>query len=145
MEKTNTILPCTISRDAEYLPKLSELLYTYVECVRKEPNLSDIVAMAENSTNVIIFVIELYYEGKIADAYNKIIGLDYFSTINKEQYIRIISDICNGTEHKTLYRGRCSKESLLNIKEMFHRPFSQRQYICTERYSVPGLSCLYLA
>lgn len=145
MEKTNTVLPCTINSDVEYLPKLAELLITYAECVRKEPNLSDVVAIVENSANAIIYAIELYYQGKVADAYNAIIGMDYFSPLNKNQYIRTISSICNGTEHKTLYRGRCSKESLLDIKEMFHRPFSQREYVCTERYSVPGLPCLYLA
>lgn len=36
-------------------------------------------------------------------------------------------------------------KNLENLEEMLHVPFNMRQYVTTERYSIPGYPCLYLS
>ena len=43
------------------------------------------------------------------------------------------------------YRARVSKISITKRSEMFHRDFSEREYSSSERFSIPGLPCLYLS
>lgn len=45
---------------------------------------------------------------------------------------------------KSLYRVRVSDKDLTQRKDMFHIPFSLRQLVGTQRYSIAGLPCLYL-
>ncbi len=43
------------------------------------------------------------------------------------------------------YRARVSKTNITRRSEMFHRDFSEREYASSERFSIPGLPCLYLS
>lgn len=44
----------------------------------------------------------------------------------------------------SFFRARISKEPL-TYKDMWHIPFKQRSKVSTERFSMPGIPCLYLA
>ena len=44
-----------------------------------------------------------------------------------------------------LYRVRRESDTSLTREDMFHIPFEKRHRICTQRYSIPGLPCLYLS
>ncbi|WP_254511388.1 RES domain-containing protein [Anatilimnocola floriformis] len=44
-----------------------------------------------------------------------------------------------------LYRVRRQSSPSLTREEMFHIPFEKRHLVATQRYSIPGLPCLYLA
>ena len=48
------------------------------------------------------------------------------------------------SESRLLFRGRTS-DSKLTKEEMFHLPFQLRHLATTQRFSIPGLPCLYLA
>lgn len=48
------------------------------------------------------------------------------------------------SENKLLFRGRQS-EIKLDRKGMFHLPFESRHKATNQRFSIPGLPCLYLA
>ncbi|MFW8247620.1 hypothetical protein ACOIDW_27415, partial [Klebsiella pneumoniae] len=65
-------------------------------------------------------------------------------TINRHiQRIAIpLNDICN--ENKPLFRVRKSDTPLSEREEIFHIPFTERQNVSAQRYSVAGLPCLYL-
>lgn len=137
------ILPIVIEKDGDYLPKLKKELKKYSDLVSNEEvlnkhkeNIDALIASIEKS-------IELYYAGKISAAYEELKTFtDVFEGFNGCK--RKMKDIADGHEYKTLYRGRVAEE-ITALKEMFHRPFNQRPYIPTERFSIPGLPCLYLA
>lgn len=46
---------------------------------------------------------------------------------------------------KTFYRARINDTGVFSKEEMFHIPFEKRYLVSTQRYSYPGLPCLYLA
>lgn len=46
---------------------------------------------------------------------------------------------------KTLYRVRQAHSADLHRNDLFHIPFELRHMVATQRYSIPGLPCLYLA
>lgn len=143
MKQTNGISPTVVDKDCDYLPKLKEILRNYCvafgTCSTLKSKKGDVEILADK----IVQAIELTYEGKNASAYELIKGFtDEFE--GYQSCIKQLSEISGGTEYKTLYRGRCA-DDITELKEMFHRPFAQRPFIPTERYSVPGLPCLYLA
>ncbi len=45
---------------------------------------------------------------------------------------------------KLMYRVRRDSKGSLSREDMFHIPFELRHLVSTQRYSVPGLPCLYL-
>lgn len=48
------------------------------------------------------------------------------------------------TEKGNLYRVRIDQKSQLEKGGIFHIPFNMREKVATQRYSIPGLPCLYL-
>jgi hypothetical protein len=48
-------------------------------------------------------------------------------------------------ELEPYYRARIGKDKQFERKEMFHIPFENREYVTTQRFSIPGLPCLYLS
>ncbi|QIG88560.1 hypothetical protein G6R40_02285 [Chryseobacterium sp. POL2] len=49
------------------------------------------------------------------------------------------------TFNSPFYRVRISNNKTLKKEELFHIPFEIREKVSTQRYSIPGLPCLYLA
>ncbi len=47
-------------------------------------------------------------------------------------------------ELRSLYRMCVSAEKSVSRKRLFHCPFELRHHVGTQRYSIPGLPCLYL-
>lgn len=43
-----------------------------------------------------------------------------------------------------LYRMRIDRENVSDRKDIFHVPYEKRHIITSQRYSIPGLPCLYL-
>ncbi|MCE5186656.1 MAG: hypothetical protein LLF76_11080 [Planctomycetaceae bacterium] len=50
----------------------------------------------------------------------------------------------SGTDGVRLYRMRTEKETVFDRRDIFHVPYEKRHIISTQRYSIPGLPCLYL-
>lgn len=47
--------------------------------------------------------------------------------------------------HKPFYRSRIDKNRITSKSQMFHLPFSKKELSTTQRFSNPGLPCLYLS
>lgn len=138
-------LPIRIESDKEYLPTLQGIYDDYCKAVVNAGILeANIIELIQEVCSNVIKALECYYDGLPSKAFWYIKKLFAKDKLGQKEYIRNISDFSLGTEYKTLYKGRVAEE-ITNLKEMFHRPFSQRQYMTTERYSIPGLPCLYLA
>lgn len=48
-------------------------------------------------------------------------------------------------EREPYYRARVGSNRQFERHEMFHIPFELREFVTTQRFSVPGLPCLYLS
>ena len=90
---------------------------------------------------LILEAVNLYYRGFPSLAYEKMKGiLDELNANN----ILPISKIPNEQSCIGLYRMRISDNKTLQKKDLFHIPFQFREKVSTQRYSIPGLPCLYL-
>lgn len=49
------------------------------------------------------------------------------------------------SNNSPFYRVRTSSNKTLRREELFHIPFEIREKVSTQRYSIPGLPCLYVA
>ena len=47
--------------------------------------------------------------------------------------------------YKPFYRARVGSNKPYTKEQMFHLPFSKREFASTQRFSIPGLPCLYLS
>jgi hypothetical protein len=81
-----------------------------------------------------------YLKGKIKDA-NKI-----FEKLNFEKYF--VGQTQEGTKMfergSRFYRIRCCETAIDKPLDLFHVPFEKRHIVSSQRYSIPGLPCLYL-
>ncbi len=94
------------------------------------------------NSNRIIEVLELYSRGRIVPASQK--AFEVFENM-KPQLMQRYSE---AYRLETYYRIRGLDESsdfALERKELFHIPYNKNYLVGTERYSMPGHPCLYLA
>lgn len=58
-----------------------------------------------------------------------------------------LADICHIIDEDVFYRARKPNDTKtkLSNSQMFHVPFEKRYLVSTQRYSYPGLPCLYLS
>jgi hypothetical protein len=92
--------------------------------------------------NEILFILELYENGQQSKA--AVCSIECFDKIKPYLMMRY-----TGTWNKEFFfRIRAYNENNpypLERKELFHIPISKKELCSTERYSMPGYPCLYLA
>ena len=137
-------LPISVDQDKDYIVELKSVFDNYLKQVDKAKFLVDQKDLINEVCTNIINALEFYQNGLLSKAYQCICDLFTEDKLGASNYIRLMREFSEGTEHKTLYKGRVA-DDISELGEMFHRPFSQRAYMGTERYSIPGLPCLYLA
>ena len=71
---------------------------------------------------------------------DKILNTDFKTFIDK---LKSKPDVSGNIGN--LYRFHPSKKPLKERKDLFHVPFQNRHLISTNRYSIVGIPCLYLA
>ncbi len=102
---------------------------------------SDLIKNVSEFRNYYRSMINCYYKGQHAKAFGK------FKTSLKHLNINKWDDnfICK-IDEEVLYRARINDpgRNEYNTSEMNHIPFNKRGIVKTERYSFPGLPCLYL-
>lgn len=137
------LVPQKACKVSVFLEKLNLALEEYV-LVLKE--------FVESSNNKEV-EIELESVEKIIQSVNKAVFAIYegkpalaFSSI-KESAWRFDKLVYNIPENFSFYRMRSievAERASLTYKDMFHIPFDKRGIVSTQRYSIPGYSCLYL-
>lgn len=98
-----------------------------------QPNLKIINTEIE----LILESTKLYYEGKTSRAYEKI--RECLDLLEKNDLLE------TGKISGDFYRIRVAQNANLKRKDLFHIPFQIREKVATQRYSIPGLPCLYMA
>jgi hypothetical protein len=95
-------------------------------------------------TNAILESIETYLNGDTISAYK--IFEDGLNQI--KDFLLIKKGVTNNEsikEPEQFYRARVGSDVLFNRADMFHIPFEKRHLVTSQRYSLPGIPCLYLA
>lgn len=83
-----------------------------------------------------------YYNGLPALAYETLAGS--LNQLDKNNHLPIQKTELP-SERSSYYRVRVSSGTKLKKEDLFHIPFHMREKVSTQRYSIPGLPCLYLA
>jgi len=102
-----------------------------------KPNLELISAQCDSISSAL----DLYLKGGTAVAYQVL--KKCLDELNEIQVLPIQQVPKEGNE--SLYRVRTSINNQLRKEDLFHIPFELREKVSTQRYSIPGLPCLYLA
>jgi len=87
-------------------------------------------------------IIESVYSGQPADAYDQFAkGIAHVVFYLKQQAFHGLG----WSDSRIMYRVRQCPDANLTREDLFHIPFEQRHKVNTQRYSIPGLPCLYLS
>lgn len=103
-----------------------------------KPNMAIIAKQCES----ILGTIELFLKGFPGQAYTKL--KECLDELNALDLLEIQQNLTS-TEKGNLYRVRIDQSTQIDKNGIFHIPFNLREKVGTQRYSIPGLPCLYLA
>lgn len=164
----NFTMPIKLDYDREYYPELKTRLNSYEEYVKSINGISDdTLKNVEDNINLIVGSVKDYYNADIAAAKNKILSLlkNYTSNdfiiskldksygfrgiapfsdlldIKEDGYISFYDDINNYP--LSFFKSRIGNSSF-EKEDMLHIPFCNRELVSTQRFSIPGVPCLYL-
>ncbi|MCR3758460.1 hypothetical protein KYB31_05550 [Clostridium felsineum] len=166
IEKDDSLtLPVVIGSDNEYLNKLNKLLETYENKLISINVEKDIINQIKEFSKLILDCIDKYFKGNIEEArenlknilrvineedelivcdLNKSFGLrgfNYFENIPKDDIDSIKGEI---NEKIPLFKARVSDSIVeFDAYDMLHIPFDKRDIVKTQRFSIPGLPCMY--
>ncbi len=164
-------LPVQIQNDCDYYQTLSAVFDKYYKHISTICNLdSETVNYVATNIQIIKCAVQDYLRGNICaakvliqDLIKEYLDEDFFvSEFDKSYAFRGIAPLKEQQKkfgysetYRDLYqemnkapismfRGRISKTGL-SAKDMLHIPFNLREKVLTERYSMSGIPCLYLA
>lgn len=138
------LLDIPLSYDASQSFKKSTIKWIrdYIELLKKFEFDSSIINQVTDFCNIYEELIGLYYQGLHTKAYEEF----------KKAILCLLSDtdlLIQKVEEQGFYRARIvpdfQKDICYKEDEMWHIPFNKRGLVQTERYSFPGLPCLYLS
>lgn len=157
--KSNYVSPQRIKDENQYKEKLVSWLNLLEDEFAKKAADSQYVDTISKMRTVIIDILDEYHAGNIGSSYEKMKSIIFemmaesselaISTIQKSFAFNDVQDVLNDSVPKTqieFFRARTSdKYCIFERKEMLHIPFDMRGRVSSTRFSIPGLSCLYLA
>lgn len=141
--------PIIIDTDSSYRDSLKNI-FDNLEKVLIEVSADDFYVQATRKYRAaLLFSIDQYYLGYISEAQDRI-----YQLVNQFDGSSLaVSNINNSfsfgnytnEQEVQFFRARCN-DKIVDYKkeEMLHIPFSKRSIVKSERFSIPGLPCLYL-
>ena len=140
MKIDNFIPPFSSGKNTSYVDALSSKLQEYILFVKGMNSVdSYVVRKIEHLSNLILSAVSDIKEANSQNAYSRI--------------CKFISDEKDSIElptytikaKKLLIRLRYSESELKYREDIFHIPKSLRHKVAQQRYSIPGVPCLYLS
>jgi len=131
--------------DEEFLTFLTSLFNNFLNTIDEfTGELNKLINDKKQSISIlcqsILKTVDLYFKGFTVAAYNELkLGINQ---IKDDLWIERKS---KDYESEEFYRARIGGSRLYTREEMFHIPFEMRHLVSTQRYSIPGLPCLYLS
>lgn len=121
----------------EYVNDVKQRLNTYLAILRHHALHQEFVSSVEHFSNSMVLVLQEYYLGQHTSAYN--LFAETMSNIDLKYLY------CNLSATQKFYRARVVDKKLQYQKnDFFHIPFERRTQVSSQRYSFPGLPCLYI-
>lgn len=153
LEKYRCHLKRSDKSSAEFLREnFAEYVKDVKEALKPEDNplvgksmckmVTEQVENIDRNSKLLIEVLELYNAGKIVSASQK--AFEVFDNMKSQ----LMQRYSGAYRLETYYRIRAIYDDNpfpLERKELFHIPLSKNYLVGTERYSMPGHPCLYLA
>ncbi|MCC0634787.1 RES domain-containing protein [Clostridioides sp. ES-S-0001-02] len=156
-------LPVIIENDRDYFNSLKILLNNYIGYIKNINGFCiNSIKSTEQNVDLLIKSLEYYYNADIYKAKKNILDLlskyvdnkFIVSNLNENYAFRGIApfkdlydenyayDQMNETP-LSFFKSRIG-DSKFSRKDMLHIPFSKRELVKTQRFSIPGVPCLYL-
>lgn len=147
LETKEYIMPFVIERDKDYKKSLQTKFQFVCNDIEASGAESIFVNRVRNICKKLMNSLELYYKGELWAAHNEINNIINNIPKEKPAYASINDTYQlwgNGTNVQ-LFRARLGERMVdFPAEEMLHIPFDLRSKVRTERFSIPGLPCLYL-
>lgn len=149
-QNSSLYMPYNVDYDFQYFPELKKKLKLLINILEKNNAPKALIVCAKNYKNKVVKAIDLYYKGNIIDSHLIIKDLvkdcygkySVFDVNNNPAFPA--SPQKEGNEVQ-LFRARLSDHMIeFPAEEMLHIPFKNRSIVKSERFSIPGLPCLYL-
>ena len=133
-------IPPFFSGDSSYIDALTKCLEEYINFVKNYTKTdSYIIGKIKDLNENIVSAISDIKNANTLKAYNRINKFIY------EEFRNLDLPTYTLSLNKPLIRLLYSEEDLKYRKDIFHIPFSQRYNVSQQRYSIPGVPCLYLS
>jgi hypothetical protein len=142
-----------LKRDEQDFPEfIKNYLFDYLKLLRQvqgdlAPIIKERLPIITDLVYHLIKATEEYYVGKTAAAYTLFVKAT--EMIKEFLLIQTIVVVMDEKQERIIkrfsFKGRTSYGKSFSKKQMFIRPFEDRENLPTYRYSVPGLPCLYLS
>ena len=152
-------LPVRIGRDCDYLPELEKTYKKYTGLLIDSKLPIEVVQQVNVICGDIVNAVKAYYNGQNVLAQQTVLDilLRYkdnklvVSDLNESYAFRGMTPFyVNEIEHErnkelNFFKARLADaEEVLERKDMLHIPFDRRGIVKTQRFSIPGVPCLYL-
>ncbi|WP_182812686.1 hypothetical protein [Bacillus sp. ME78] len=144
-------LPLTRNNESfiEYLEDIFEKYYSMLVFIKsnipleyKELLSDQTLKNTKELCNKIIDSIQEYYSGFPDQAFIEL-NKGFVSNLSFPGYLKNNMKLTGSMKNK-FYKMRIGTEYTFSKNEMFHIPFECRGLVSTNRYSIPGLPCVYL-
>ena len=141
--------PFTVNKDAEYYDDLRKRLTSFVNILKKASADEESIKIAKKYSDKVCEALRDYYKGNISACHQKIQNLVKGCCDNKLadaslNESRAFPGVL-GTEIQFFRARQSSTAQTFSPKEMLHHPFQLRGMTGNYRFSIPGVTSLYLA
>ena len=123
---------------SKYIEEIEDNLQHYLICISKYNIDGNVRKRISELSHNLTLALREYYIGQHTSAY------ELFA--EAMQKINISSLYCSLLPNQKLYRARAVNKTHepLDKEDFFHIPFEKRTQVSSQRYSFPGLPCLYM-
>lgn len=135
------LFPLKIDKGTDFKEGVKKVLHEYCRILEQNREPPTVINSCKEINKQLLRIIENVYKGSHSKAYTQ---LENLLKNKNDKYGININDLLR-KEDGYFYRMRyMDNRNDANYKELFHIPFTKRYKVTTERYSFPGLPCLYL-
>lgn len=136
-----SLFPVRYRQGEDFKSCLDRIIKDYVSILKQHNEDEDLIKHCTETGNQLLKIINSIGKGAHSTAFSQLTNL----LENKNQKYGISLKGLLQEEEGHLYRMRIMKSRRdVDYMDLFHIPFSKRCKVKTERYSFPGLPCLYL-
>lgn len=130
-------LPITYKKEVGFKDSTGKILSGYIKLLKSYRCDDEIIKKVSDFRKYYMQMMSCYYRGQHAKAYQKFKTSLKQLDVNEGMFLVPIKE-------RDFYRARiCDNSKGYALEEMWHIPFDKRGIVKTERFSFPGLPCLY--